>query len=193
MKRILTLLLSLVLPGIGQILCGWIAVGLTFFLCEVVLVNAFIIMTFHLEEEPTSWQLRVLVACFAAIWLGCQAHLAWLLFARDTRKRHEQKELAFREGLRYYVRDELNDAVRQFQRVLRLDRFDCDARFYLGVCCSRAGRYCRAIRHLRKCSELDDDRKWALDVQEELRKARELRRLGPGRAPKRKPAHGAAG
>jgi len=182
MKKILTLFLSFILPGIGHIGNGRIAVGVAFFISEVIVANcyAWLVLPFYRAAEafaapdPTvAWKSSTTIACFAVLWIGCQAHLVYLLYVRDPERFSDEKELAFREGLRYYVRNELPEAIRQFERVLRYDPFDRDAYFHLGVCFSRAGRYTKARRRFRKCVELDDDRKWAEEIVDELEQIRE--------------------
>jgi len=180
MKKILTLVLSFILPGIGQIAIGRIAVGIAFFLGEVTLFNSFVCLQYNTSAPPAPWQSGLIVGCFVFLWLGCQAHLAYWLFLRDPSRYNTEKELAFREGLRYYLLDEFSEAMRQFQRVLRFDPCDCDACFHLAVCCSRCGMYRRAKRLFRKCADLDDARKWAEETQDELllvQEARKQRRL----------------
>ena len=176
MKKILTLLLSFVLPGIGQIAIGRIAVGIAFFLGVITLFNSLVCLQYNPSKPPAPWHTGMIVGCLSFLWLGCQVHLAWWLFLRDPSRHQAEKELAFREGLRYYLVDELPAAIRQFQRVLRFDPGDCDAFFYLGACCSQAGMYGRAKRFFRKCSDHDDNRKWSIEVQEELLLLKENKR-----------------
>ena len=182
MKKILTLLLSFLLPGIGHISIGRIAVGVAFFLGEVIVANcyAWLVLPFYraadafaAPDPAVAWKSSLAIGCFVLLWIGCQAHLVYLLYVRHPDRFMDEKELAFREGLRYYVRDELPEAIRQFERVLSFDPFDRDAYFHLGVCFSRAGRYAKARRRFRKCTELDDDRKWAEEIVDELERIRE--------------------
>jgi len=176
MKKLPTLLASLPLPGMGHILMGRIAVGVAFFFGAVVLANALILVTFRVVPAPRGRQTTVPGAGLCLVWLGCQAHLVYLLYGTNPARHAERKEQAFREGLRHYVRHELTDATRRFQDVLRIDPLDYDAYFYLGLCLSRAGTYRRAIRCFKKCLELDDERKWADDVAEEIARARAARK-----------------
>ena len=182
MKKILTLLLSFILPGVGHISHGRIAVGAAFFLAEAVILNCYVFLVlpwygaaeqFNEPDSATAWRATLVLACLAAVWIICQGHLVYLLYPRDPRRFTDEKELAFREGLRYYVRGELPEAIRQFEHVMRLDPADCDACFHLGVCYSRAGSRRRALRRFRKCSELDDARKWSLEIEEELDRLKE--------------------
>jgi len=176
MRKTLTLLLSFILPGIGQITIGRIAVGIAFFLGVVTMFNSLVCLQYNPSKPAIPWQTGLITGSLAFMWLGCQAHLVWWLFIRDSSRYQAEKELAFREGLRYYLVDELPAAIGQFKRVLRFDPGDCDAFFYLGACCSRAGMYRRARRFFRKCSDHDDNRKWSVEVQEELLLLKEARR-----------------
>ena len=175
MKRLLTLLASLILPGVGQVLRGRIAVGIAFFVGFVALLDVFAYAAFR-TPPAAEWQIATVLGCLCLVWFGCQAHLGYLLYGLDPNRDAERKELAFHEGLRYYLRDELPEAIRQFESVLRMDRFDRDAHFHLGVCLSRGGSYRRAIRCFKKCIEFDDDRKWAGEVAEEIHKAEQQRK-----------------
>jgi len=180
MKKFFTLVLSALLPGIGHITKGRVAVGIAFFLSVVTLLDCIAYLEFSTPDAPPAWKETMLLGLLALVWLGCQAHLLYLLHFRDPARHHEEKELAFREGLRYYLLDELPSAIRQFERVLRIDPFDCDACFHLAVCLSRAGMYGRAIRRFKKCTELDDTRKWSDEIQEEIQRARDERKQRKG-------------
>ena len=173
MKKILTLILSFILPGIGHILRGKILMGIVAFLAVVTLLDAWAYLEFSTPEPSASWKFGLLAGSYALIWIICQAHMGYLLWIRDPERFHDQKELAFGEGLRYYVVDDIPNAIRQFERVLRIDPSDRDACFHLAVCFSRSGMYRRAKRSFRKCTELDDDRKWAVEIEEELGRARQ--------------------
>ena len=176
MKKLPTLLASLVLPGIGHILRSRIAVGVAFFFGVIVLLNVLAYAAFRAVPAPSGRQAAVLVGGLCLVWLGCQAHLAYLLYGVDPARHAERKERAFHEGLQHYVRDELTDAIRQFEDVLRIEPFDHDAYFYLGLCLSKAGIYRRAVRCFKKCIEFDDERKWADDVAEEIARAQAARK-----------------
>lgn len=186
MKKIVTLLLSFILPGIGHISQGRIAVGVAFFLGVVAIANSYAWLVlpyygasseFNTPDPTAAWKTALAVACFCVVWIGCQAHLLYLLYLRDPERRKDEMELAFREGLRYYLVDELPAAIGEFERVLRIDPFDCDACFHLAVCLSRAGKYRRARRRFKKCTELDDARKWAQEIGDELERMKGARTL----------------
>ena len=166
----------MVLPGIGHILRSRIAVGVAFFFGVIVLLNVLAYAAFRAEPATSGRRAAVLVGGLCLVWLGCQAHLAYLLYGVDPAKHAERKERAFHEGLQHYVRDELSDAIHRFKDVLRIEPFDHDAYFYLGLCLSKAGTYRRAVRCFKKCIEFDDERKWADDVAEEIAKARAARK-----------------
>jgi len=170
MKRIVKLITSVFLPGVAHILLGRIRLGVVIFLAEVVLVDALALVVFRPGPDAAEWKSGVLLGAIGLVWLVCQAHMVYLLYLADPEKHAEQRETAFREGLRYYVQNKLNKAVRRFEMVLRFDPFDRDAWFYLGVCHSRAGARRRAARSFKKCIEYDDSRKWAYEVSEELRR-----------------------
>jgi len=176
MKKLSTLLASLVLPGVGHILRGRITVGVAFFAGVIVLLNLLAYVVFRPAPDGPEQQAAVLVCGLSALWLGCQAHLAYLLYGVNPAKYARQKEDIFHEGLRHYVRDELADAIRRFEDVLRFESFDYDAYFYLGLCHRSAGRHKSAVRCFKKCVEFDDDQKWAAEVAQELAKARAARK-----------------
>ena len=182
MKKLPTLLASLVLPGIGHILRSRIAVGVAFFFGVIVLLNILAYAAFRAVPAPSGRRAALLVGGLCLVWLGCQAHLAYLLYGVDPAKHTERKERAFHEVLQHYVRDELSRSFRnrrllyRIEDVLRIEPFDHDAYFYLGLCLSKAGIYSRAIRCFKKCVEFDDERKWADDVAEEIARARAARK-----------------
>jgi len=184
MKKVLTLIVSFIFPGIGQIVCGRIAAGIAFFLSYVAILNLYILMMVATADTPAMLYRVVVIAVLAAIWLGSQSHLVYLLYIFNPEKYDDEKELVFREGLRYYISGDLADAIRQFERVLQFDNSDFDAYFYLGVCHSRDSNYKLAERFLNRCIEYDESRKWADEVQDELRLIARQRpvkrsRLGP--------------
>ena len=176
MKKLPILLASLILPGIGHILLGRIALGVAFFLGVVVVMNVYAWEVFRMMAPAREWQGKALLGGLCLLWGGCQAHVIWLLYIANPARHAARREEAFREGLRHYMRDEFADAISRFEEVLRIERFDFDAWFHMGVCHSRAGNYRRAVRCLKKCVEFDEERKWATEVAQEMQKARAARK-----------------
>ena len=179
MRKLPILIASLILPGIGHVVRGRIAVGVAFFLGVVVVTNVYAWAAFRVMPPAPEWQRDLLVGGLCLLWAGCQAHLLWLLYIANPARHAARREEAFREGLEHYVRNELADAIGRFDEALRIERFDCDAWFHLGVCHSRAGGYRRAVRCFKKCTEFDDERKWGEEVAQEMRKAQAARKKKP--------------
>jgi len=170
MRKILKLITSAVLPGVAHILLGRIRLGVVIFFAEVALLDALAVLHFRPDQLAPEWKTNLLLGAVGVVWLLCQAHMVYLLYLADPEKYADRREMAFHEGLRYYLQDKFDDAIRQFRMVLRFNPFDYDAWFYLGVCHSRAGARRRAARSFKKCVEYDDSRKWAYEVSEERQK-----------------------
>ena len=105
-------------------------------------------------------------------WLAIQA-ASWaelFLRTRPSRVRHEEKlrALCLRQGTVFFLQNDLDAAIDEFQRALVVDPFDVEAQFRLGVTLSRAGRAREARRWLRRARKYDIDEKWYWEIACEL-------------------------
>ncbi|MCK4909362.1 MAG: hypothetical protein KAS70_05640 [Planctomycetes bacterium] len=170
--KTLSLILSLLpLPGLGQIIMGRYFRGTVFFLSFVILVDlAFIIF-------PTLWgpaearqlsNLLILIALF--IWAYNIFDIIRIVYWRERASLQERKKDLFREGLTLYLRNDLHEARKIFSRILKLDRDDPDAIFYLGVIARYLDQPRRAARLFQRCLSLDETEKWRWEINEHLKK-----------------------
>ena len=173
-SRNLALIAGLV-PGWGPIYWGRERLGLILF---TLFASCFFSFTysyfFYVGPYRLAW-VQLSTFCWLAVHVASWAEL--FLRTRPSRVRHEDKLRAncLKQGIVYYLEDNLAGAIDEFQRALVVDPFDIEAQFRLGVMYSRAGRPREARRWLRRARRYDIEQKWFWELE------RELKRLKPSR------------
>jgi len=87
----------------------------------------------------------------------------------DTVKVREAVKQHFRKGMAHFLSNKLADAEAEFTNVLKLDADDIDARYHLGLTLKAANEVKRARKTFRKCVDLDEEKKWTREIEQELR------------------------
>jgi len=129
----------------------------------VLLYRAFMVFGSLLDDAAFAWSLGTLVA----IWLG--ALLDLFLETRPLSPAAKtRRDGHFRRGVEFYLKDELDDALKEFRSALKLDRGDIESRLHLAMVYKRMGRTRQARRELKKCLALDHGDKWRREVTDEL-------------------------
>ncbi|MBI3270849.1 MAG: tetratricopeptide repeat protein [Planctomycetes bacterium] len=165
--KVFAVLLS-VLPGLGHILLGRCRRGLVLFTVFAVLVNFWVVAPVLWQGGPPPVERPGLFAAAALVWLYSMLDAMRLVYWREragvvTRKKH-----LFLEALAAYVRNDLEGARRRLKRVLRLDRDDPTAHFYLGMVYQGEGKRWRARRCYKRSLALDETKKWRWEISTAL-------------------------
>ena len=170
MKRKAGVIFSIFVPGLGQLLLGRPIRGALFLLGVGLCFDAALFARFRIEMLPhvrtaLTWGP---LAIGALVWLYAIAD-AIRLARPDAREVAERRERHFRQGLIHFLRDELAQAEAEFTHAIELDSDDVDARFHLALTLKARNELKRARRAFRQCRELDEDRKWSREIEQELR------------------------
>ena len=169
--RILSILLTIVLPGAGHLLRRKYLRGVGLLFCLGVCVDGMFFAWIRLGETSGERYMYGFIALGAILWLYALADIIRL--ARVDREAAQQrKDEHLRQGLIHYLRDELDQAIAEFRAVLKLDSDDADARFHLAKAYRVAGQLDKASRALRRCRACDEEDKWAAEIDREFGKIR---------------------
>ncbi len=155
-------LLSLILPGSGEIICLRPRRGLFICLLYILSLSGAIVQGILADGSlALNTPFQVAAGCAAACWIGAQAIMmgrmrraAFGKCIKPARDRH------FERGVRLFLGDESVQAEREFRRALRLDPDDADARFYLAAVLEAQGKTHAAADQRTRCRLVDHDRKW---------------------------------
>jgi tetratricopeptide (TPR) repeat protein len=151
-------LLSLLLPGAGQILSGHVYRGMA--LCAIYVF--FASMAFTRSILPGSDILLAIGMLGAGgSWLAAQmGMLSRLKISPLQNCVLPMRDDYFQRGVTLYFQAEMERSEHEFRRALRLDPTDTDAWFYLAASLYRQGKIHRAARAFGRCAELDVNGKW---------------------------------
>jgi len=155
-------LLSLILPGTGQIACGRPVRGIL--LCVAFTAAAAVAAT-RAAFLPGSVVLDVpfllALGLMAAAWLLAQWGMLLRLRQHSLRPcLHPARDRHFERGVIFYLRADLVAAEHEFRRALLLDPEDADAWFYLAAVLEELGEVRRAQRARAHCRAVDVQGKW---------------------------------
>ena len=174
--RIVPVVVSAVIPGLGHVAAGRTAKGLFLFF----------LFGFAVDGYFYSQALSILPAGVAPVSPGLVRTLAlaggavlWLYavvdataIARRLRRIESRADEAtghLRKGLVAYLRDDLAAAAHALHAALRINGRDPDALYHLGVVYAAAGHRRKARRALQRCIRFDDNGKWDTEAHDHLR------------------------
>ena len=155
--------LSLFLPGLGQVLLNRYWRGtIIFFLWLISLDLALVILPCILGA--TKWEnISIFLLVFAAIiYLYNIYNITWIVFLRKRASLANNKKRLFKNGIYYYLNNDLDKACKSFVKLLDIDNDDIDAIFYLATAYKAGEYYSRMRRLLSRGDNLDLAKKWAL-------------------------------
>jgi tetratricopeptide (TPR) repeat protein len=166
---------SVVLPGLGQVVAGRTLRGLAlFFLFGCAADGYFYSQALRILPPEVAPVAPGLVRTLSLVGGG----LVWLVAFADVvrlasrnrriRSRAAEATAHIRKGLIAYLRHDLPAATRAFLAALRIDDRDPDALYHLGVAYAAAGQRRKARRALRRCVRFDADGKWDIEAQAHL-------------------------
>ena len=154
--------LSLILPGAGEILCLRPSRGLLICVLYILSLSGAIMQGIVANGPLTrNAPFRVAAGCAAACWIGAQAiMLSRMRRAAFGRCIEPARDRHFERGVRLFLGGEGVQAERQFRRALHLDPDDADARFYLAAVFEEQGKTRAAADQRARCRLIDHNGKW---------------------------------
>lgn len=165
--KLFALLLSIFLPGLGQVWLSRYRRGIAIFFSVVILLDlALVIIPF--SAPSLSAIIFVLWTLAVIIYIYNLKDIIWIVFLRERRSLTEKKKPIFQEGVKFYLTNNLANAAESFYQVLKLDRDDIDAMFYLALVYKNMGNYNLADRMFSQCSNLDLNEKWKQQIEAEM-------------------------
>ncbi len=142
--KTIALILSLILPGLGQVLLGQLLKGAFIYLWFVILVSASIGISHGLITilpgglgDGILIQ-NIILTAIALLWLYNLVDI--VRFVRGGSGIVEkEKQRVFQEGLEHYINGNLRAAVPKFNEVIKIDSHDVDGILYLGMTYEKIG------------------------------------------------------
>jgi len=169
--KIWALVLSIILPGLGQVLTGRHRRGVVLFFAYLVFLDlAFIIL-------PCLWG-EMLLARILSKGLFISALIIWcyniidilrIIWWRERRSLREKKKALFGEVINLYLQNNLMQARTKANEILRIDRDDPDAFFYLGLMAKKETKDNLAQKYWTQSLVLDETEKWRWEIDNLIR------------------------
>ena len=170
MKRKLAIILSLIVPGIGEIILERPVNGLFLFASYTffVLLGVFRFFTIETASILEDRILCLAIGAAGASWGCALVETCQLAFGRRGERTKAARDERIRDGMIFHLKGEFGQAAGEFRSALALDRRDVDARFHLAMALKAQGLRREAKRALKKCLALDAESKWYSEICEEL-------------------------
>lgn len=153
-------IVSIFFPGLGQVLLSRHFKGIIMFFSYVILLDmGLLILPFILPEiSPPS--VTICIALAVLIYLYNLWDIFNIVYYRHRNSLKEKKTLLVKQGIIYYLKNDMVHAHKEFVRAYKLDKDDIDVIYYLSVIKDALGKTGQASYLLNKLYHLDFDKKW---------------------------------
>ena len=170
MKRTLAIILSLILPGLGEIILERPVNGLFLFASYTffVLLGVFRFFTIETTSILEDRMLCLAIGAASASWMCALVETCQLAFDRRGERTKAARDKHIRDGMIFHLKGEFGQAADEFRKALALDRQDVDARFHLAMALKAQGLHREAKQALKKCLALDAESKWYSEICDEM-------------------------
>lgn len=160
----LPFILSVFFPGLGHVLLSRYIKGLSIFFSVIILLDlSFIIMPFVITPDPDSIGASICSAFNVAaifIYLYNLWDIFNIVYYRKRKSLRRQKNVLLKDGIKFYLQNDLSNARNELKKALKLDNDDIDILYYLFMTGKHSGKNAGGKRLLNKLNSLDFDKKW---------------------------------
>ena len=166
-QHIASTALSIALPGMGHFLLGYWVEGFLLSLVYSIALQGFLIGVFVSPGKFASALPVSFLILLVVVWLATQA-LFILKVRGEEEKDFEKRSRLFRKFMIAMLKNDLEDARRQLERILEADREDVDALFHLHQLLKATGDNEGAGKMLKRCRDFDEKGKWKWELADTL-------------------------
>jgi len=153
-------------PGLGHLFRGLNAKGLTLAVCFTMTLCSLLAGTYlYGGQRDMSVFTLLCLGAMVVLWVIAFVDIIKSMYFVDERATEEEKQRLYRQALEFALRGELKGAANSLEAVLKLDRYDRDALFQLGLVQLRLGDTRRGRKLLKESLDADDEDKWIWEVQ----------------------------
>lgn len=181
-------LANLVVPGLGLVISGRLVWGVIIAISWDTALCSLLLAGFVWPGMACSQMTYVFAAGAAAVYAAAQIGLCAHVRAASNKASAARRDDLFKDAIRAYLQDRLDDGEAACKTLLRLDPQDVEAMLQLACVVARRGDVAQAKTLLRKVRYLDDQGKWDFHVERYLA-ALGSRAGGPDSILPRRPAH----
>ena len=162
-QHIASTALSIVLPGMGHFFLGYWVEGFILSFIYSVALQGFLIGVFVSPGRFASALPVTFFVMLVAVWLATQG-LFILKVRSEEQKDLEERNRLFRKFMIAMLKNDLENARRQLERILETDREDVDALFHLCQLLRATGDNEGAEKVLKRCRDFDEEGKWKWEL-----------------------------
>jgi tetratricopeptide (TPR) repeat protein len=156
--------LSVVFPGLGQVLLGRYLKGILIFFSIIILLDLSLVILPIILLFPLGLPSGTLCSMFYALCFLIYLYNLWdisnIVYLRYRKRLQEKKKTILKQSIIYYLQNDLNSAKSELRKALKLDKDDVDTLYYLSRIERASGRTSKEKAILTKLSNLDLENKW---------------------------------
>ena len=158
-------LVATVFPGLGHLLRYQNAKGLVLAVCFTTAFCGLLVGTYlyGAESNTSAFALLCLVAMLV-LWIIAFVDIIKSMYFVDEAAAQEEKARLYRQALQFGLKGDPKGAKNSLEAALKLDRYDADVLFQLGVVMLRLGETARGRRLLKNSLEADTEEKWRWEI-----------------------------
>lgn len=159
--RTVAFIFSILLPGLGQVLLSRYRKGLIIFFSIIISLDLSLIILPCLSGWQNSEQIRFfLIALTIIIYLYNLWDIFNIIYWKQRFSRRKKKEDLLKQGIVYYLQNDLERAKKEFMKALKIDNDNIDILYYLSKIEEALGKIPQKRRIVNKLSHLDFTNKW---------------------------------
>jgi tetratricopeptide (TPR) repeat protein len=158
---VIAFIISILLPGLGQVLLSRYWKGLIVFFSIIILLDMSLVILPCLLGWQDSNQIRILLVSLALIiYLYNLWDIFNIIYWKQRSYLQEKKNALLKQGIIYYLQNDLDNAKNEFMKALKIDDGNIDTLYYLSKTEEARGKASQARKISNQLSNLDFKNKW---------------------------------
>ncbi|MFH0888223.1 MAG: hypothetical protein V1871_03345 [Planctomycetota bacterium] len=159
--KAIAFIFSILLPGLGQVLLSRYRKGLIIFFSIIISLDLSLIILPCLSGWKNSERIRLfLIILTIIIYLYNLWDIFNIIYWRQRFSLRKKREDLLKQGIVYYLQNDLEKAKKEFMKALKIDNDNIDVLYYLSKTEEAFGEIPQKRRIVNKLSHLDFANKW---------------------------------
>ncbi|MFH1226483.1 MAG: hypothetical protein V1701_01100 [Planctomycetota bacterium] len=155
--KLFAFILSVFLPGLGQVLLERYRRGIIIFFSYIILLDLVFVILPCLYGISTELK-NILLFVSAGIYIYNLYNITWIIFLRELDSFLDKKKNLFKNCILLYLKNDIGNALSQTTKLFHIDPDDANSTFYLAMIYNSLNNPAKAKKLIIRCSILSD--KW---------------------------------